>query len=86
MWQVREAQSLTQRICRFLEAAGGSAQTPDIIAHFGDAVPQSRMALFRQLLKQVPLDAIRLALPLSDVFLANASMHTVLLSLSCLSP
>lgn len=51
--QMREAQSLTQRICQFLESAGGSAPTPDIIAHFGDTVPQSRMALFRQLLKQV---------------------------------
>lgn len=51
--QVREAQALTQQLCDFLESAGGSAPTPDIIAHFGGSMPPSRMALLRQLLKQV---------------------------------
>lgn len=51
--QVRQAQDLTQGICDFLEARGGSAPTPDLIAHFGATVSQARMALFRQLLKQV---------------------------------
>ena len=51
--QVRQAQDLTQGICDFLEARGGSAQTPDLISHFGATVSQARMALFRQLLKQV---------------------------------
>jgi hypothetical protein len=51
---VRQAQDLTQGICDFLEARGGSAPTPDLIAHFGATVSQARMALFRQLLKQVP--------------------------------
>jgi hypothetical protein len=51
--QVREAQDLTQGICDFLEARGGSAPTPDLISHFGATVSAARMALFRQLLKQV---------------------------------
>lgn len=71
---MREAQSLTQRICQFLESAGGSAPTPDIIAHFGDTVPQSRMALFRQLLKQVQESHV---LPHSKFPLATLRVHTL---------
>ncbi len=51
--QMRQAQALTQRICDYLSSVGGAATTPNIIAHFGDGITQSHMALFRQLLKQV---------------------------------
>lgn len=53
--QVREAKALTQQICDFLEAEGGSAATQAVIQHFEGDVPPAKMSLFRQLLKQVLL-------------------------------
>lgn len=65
--QVREAKALTQQICDFLEAAGGSAATALLIQHFEGDVPADKMALFRQLLKQVARKS-RLRAPLPTSF------------------
>jgi hypothetical protein len=37
----------------FLSGAGGAATTAAIVDHFREAVPPHRMALFKQLLRQV---------------------------------
>jgi hypothetical protein len=51
--QVEEAHALSQRVVSFLEAAGGQADSGELIAHFAPALSAAQAPLFRQLLQLV---------------------------------